>query len=144
MPFKDHLVNCPNQTGYEMIHHIVSWLGFPLSLAVARISKWERAEWNVCIWNSGENWSREHRQISSKLCHDSKHRTFEANGKAWTFSCTVHVDPPWDDREDLVEISLGGWGLKIPHCLPLFSSIFNHSWAKNFCYISLESLQSLQ
>ena len=39
-----------------------------------------------------------------RLSH-GKLRGFRINGRAWTFSGTVCVDPPWDASEDLVEIA---------------------------------------
>ena len=47
------------------------------------------------------------RDIDRLLLSHGKLNGFRVSGKAWIFSSTVHVDPPWDDSKDLVEIARG-------------------------------------
>ena len=46
----------------------------------------------------------EKRILTSKACHREL-RSFRVNGRVWTFSGTVCVDLPWDDKGDLVDIT---------------------------------------
>ena len=44
------------------------------------------------------------RNTNRFLLNHGKLRGFRASGKEWTFSCTVRVDLPWEDSEDVVEM----------------------------------------
>ena len=66
-------------------------------------SEWEKI-W-MYVFDTQEK--TDPRNTNRFLLSHGKLRSFWVSGKEWTFSCTVCVDPPWDDSEDLVEISRG-------------------------------------
>ena len=47
------------------------------------------------------------RNTNRFLLSNGKLRSFLVSGKVWSLSSSVCVDPPWDDREDQVEIAIG-------------------------------------
>ena len=83
-------------------------------------SEWEKI-W-MYVFDTQEK--TDPRNTNRFLLSHGKLRSFWVSGKEWTFSCTVCVDPPWVDSEDLVEISRGkSWKRKGPANGPTQSNI---------------------